>query len=381
MSHAFLSASGSHRWIECTPSARLEEDFPQSESVYAAEGTFAHEMAEKHLSIYFGDITLAEHTAWLERAKKNEYYSNALCEYVDEYVNMCIEKYNALLADGGEPYIYVEHRVDFSDWVPNGFGTSDAVIIGNGILEVCDLKYGRNVAVSATNNSQLRLYALGAYSEFGWLYDIKTIRMTICQPRSGGINSEEIPVEELLAWGEWLKPIAQKAMKGKGQLHAGEHCKFCRAACRCKELATYNMDVAKYEFRQANLLSDDELAEILTKADTLVSYVNSIKDYALSEALKGKCLDGWKLVEGTARRKYSDEKAVAKKLIAEGFSEGAIYKEPSLIGLTDMKSLLGKKKFEEYLDGLIIKPKGKPVLVPESDKRPNYSDVNFESLE
>jgi len=263
--------------------------------------------------------------------------------------------------------VLLEQRLDFSPWVPEGFGTGDAVIITDNRLEIVDLKYGKGVPVSAECNPQLRLYALGAINEFGMLYDFKTVRTTIVQPRLDNISSEELAVEELLQWGETVKPIAWQAFTGKGDFHAGDHCRFCRARYTCRARAEANLELAKYDFQEPEALTVEEIGEILYKAEELQQWVKDIKEYALIQAYQhGVKFPGWKVVEGRSVRKITDEEAVAERLRREGYEP---YKQV-LYTLTEFEKMIGKKRFNEIAGDLIEKPAGKPTLVPESDKRP-----------
>lgn len=373
--HAVLSASGSHIWLACPPSVKLSENFPDTASFSASEGTFAHALAELELNNFFGNIAQSYYKKEHRKMTRNEFYSRGMTEYVDEYVQMVIQKYQEMCSLDNTTKVYIEQRLDFGRWVPGGFGTGDAVIVGNRTVEVCDLKYGKHVQVSAEGNSQLRLYGLGAYAEYDWLENIERIRMTICQPRCGGISSEELSAKELLEWGRKIVPVAMQAIKGEGEVNAGEHCRFCRAANRCKALADYRLSLAKYEFRNALLLSDEEVADILNKVDGLVSYANSIKDYALEEAVNGRRWPGYKLVEGRSQRKFSDEASIVQVLTAHGVEKEKLYKPRALIGITAMSSLIGKKMFDECLSQFVVRPTGRPTLVPEDDKRPEFSSA------
>lgn len=381
--HALLPASGAHRWLACPPSARLEEQFPQgTSSVSAAEGTFAHEYAEMTIKSFYSMISKYDYDKYLKQAKVNEYYSNDLVEYITEYIDMVISKYEDAKKRDKEAVLLIEQRLDFSEWAKEGFGTGDAVIIADGLMEICDLKYGRNIPVKAENNPQLRLYALGAYHEFSFLYDFDSIQITICQPRNGGISSELLPVRALLEWGEQVKEIAELAYEGKGELKAGGHCKFCNAAPKCRKLAELNLEIAKYDFKDCNLLSDTELTDILGRVDELVSYANKVKDYCLVEAISGKHFEGFKLVEGRSVSKFTDTDKVTETLIADGFTEDEIYKPKELLGMTALKKVVGTKHFTELLSGLLVKPQGKPTLVPASDKRPefNSAELDFDEI-
>lgn len=374
--HAVLSASGSHRWLVCTPSAKLEQEFPDSTSEYAEEGTLAHELAELHLREELGFISSLKAVSELQKLKERQFYSREMEEHIKTYVDFAIERINNARARTPDALILLEQKLDFSHWVPDGFGTGDLVIIADGWLEICDLKYGKGVPVSAVENTQMRLYALGAIHQFGDLYEIENVRMTIVQPRLDSISTDEITAEELLKWAnEYVKPRAEMAMRGEGEFVPGEHCRFCRARYTCRARAEWNLELAKYDFREPELLSDDEIAVVLAKAEELQKWVADIQEYALDQAVNhGKKWPGWKLVEGRSNRKYVDEAAVAQTLLAEGYREDAIF-EKKLLGISAMEKLLGKKRFGELLGDLVVKPPGKPTLVPESDKRPEISSI------
>lgn len=354
MSHALLSASGAHRWTQCTPSARLEEEFEDEQSPYAAEGTEAHDLAERWLAYHLG------------RRSDPPDGPQDMLDYVEVYVNAVLER-----ASGGST-VFLEQRVDFSPWVPEGFGTGDAVILNDGRLEIVDLKYGKGVPVSAEDNPQLRLYALGAYNEFGFLYDFEAIRTTIVQPRLDRISTEELTVDELLQWGERIKPLAEKAFKGEGEFKAGSHCRFCKARHTCRARAEENLRLAQYEFREPNTLTDEEVGEILKQADDLQQWVRDVKNYALNRVHRhGVRLPGWKIVEGRSIRKFTDKDAVAERLEGEGFDP---YKRV-LKSISELEKLYGKKKVKQMLGDLIEKPPGKPTLAFDSDRRPEIQSA------
>lgn len=374
--HAILSASGSERWLNCPPSARLEEQITEEKSEYAAEGTFAHKLAELHLQNYLKLIKKVEYDKKLKQLKENEFYSQEMEDYIQIYIDIAIEKINEAKSRSKDAIVFLEQQLDFSPWVPEGFGTGDVVIISDGIVEVVDFKYGKGVPVSAEENTQMRLYGLGAVNLFNILYDIKTIRMTIVQPRLDSVSTESLSVKELLIWGDTtVKPKAKLAFKGEGEFQAGDHCRFCRAKATCRARAEANLELARYDFQDPALLSNDEIAEILFKADELKAWAADIQTYALEQAYKhGIKFDGWKLVEGRSNRKYTDEEEVAKILIEKGYNEDDIYKK-SILNITAMEKLLGKRKFNAILNDLVVKPAGKPTLVPETDKRPELSSV------
>ncbi|MDY6350563.1 MAG: DUF2800 domain-containing protein [Selenomonas sp.] len=378
--HAVCSASSAARWLACPPSARLEQKYPDTTSTSASEGTFAHSLAELELRFYLHEIPDAEYPERRRELTQDKFFSNELVEYVDEYVDTVVEKYNeARVRDKGAALLLEQH-VDFSCWVPQGFGRSDAVILADGLMEVIDLKYGRNVRVSAEDNPQLRLYALGAYNELSVLYDIDTVAMTIVQPRNGGESSETLTVETLLKWGEAIKPIAKLAYEGKGEFQAGEHCRFCKAAPRCRKLAEYQAVLLKQEDKQPAELTDEEVADVLRRADGFTSWLNHLKEYALEEARdNGRKWPGFKLVEGRSTNHYTDEAQVAETLMQAGFED--IYKPQELIGITAMKKLLGAKKFKSLLSDYLVKPQGKPTLVPDTDARPELNSVEEDFAE
>lgn len=373
MAHAVLSASGSKRWLSCPPSARLERKFPDKAGEAAQEGTLAHALAEARIRYWLGEISESGLALRIDSIRHDVLYSPEMGEYVSEYVDLCIEKISA-----AQGVALVEERLDFSRWVKNGFGTGDMVIIGDGVLEIVDLKYGKGVPVSAEGNTQMQLYALGAIEQYGYIYDFDHVRMSIFQPRNGGLSTQLMSVEELLAWGESIKPIAELAYEGKGDFKAGDHCRFCRAAVQCKALADYNLEIEKFEFRDADLLTDDEVSSVLERVDGLVRYAEKIKTFALAEALKGHKWPGFTIVAGRSNRKITDEAKAVKLLRKAGYTDDVIYKPLEMQTITALEKLVTKKKFGELLGSVIEKPPGKPTLVPEDDKRPEYDPVQSE---
>ena len=374
--HAILSASGAHRWLNCTPSAKLEQQMPEEKSEYAAEGSFAHELAEHHLSYRLAKIGGAKYEKQLKKLKTNDFYCQEMEDHVNTYVDFAIERINEAYSKSKDAVVLLEQKIDFSPWVPEGFGTGDLIIIADKTLEVIDLKYGKGVPISAENNPQMRLYGLGAFNEFDMLYDIKNVAMTIVQPRLDNVSTEELEYSELLAWGnDYVKPLADLAFNGGGEFMAGDHCRFCKAKATCRARAEKNMELAKYDFQDPPLLSHDEVADILFKADELKSWAGDVQTYALDQAEKhGVKFPGWKLVEGRSNRKYLDEEKVAETLTGAGYKEDDLYTRV-LKGITAMEKFVGKKKFTELLKDLVIKPAGKPTLVPESDKRPEINSA------
>lgn len=357
--HAILSASGAHRWLSCTPSARLELEFDDSSGEAALEGTAAHNLSEYKLRLALN----------IKSEKPvSPYDSKEMEDYTDGYVEFVLEALEEAKKKCKDPLILIEQRLDFSGYVPEGFGTGDTVIVADNILHIIDFKYGQGVLVSAEDNPQMKLYALGALAQFDGIYDVDTVAMTIYQPRRENVSTAYISKEELLEWAEEvLKPKAEIAFKGEGNYCPGEWCQFCRAAVKCRARAEAKTKLAKFEFALPPLLADEEIAEILTSIGDLTSWANEIMAYATDAAVNhGKEWPGFKVVAGRSNRKYKDEKLVEEAAIKAGYSD--IYKQ-SLITLTEMEKLMSKVKFNEILGGLIIKPPGKPTLVPISDKR------------
>lgn len=365
--HALLGASSSARWLVCTPSARLEAMFPDEQSPYAAEGTIAHDLAE----------SILRHKLEGKKAPKLDDYSTEMIEAVNRYVDICEEKVNEARARSSDAEVMIEARLDFSRWVPDGFGTGDMVIVADGILEVIDLKYGKGVPVSAVENTQMRLYALGAYDINEFLYDVKSVRMTIVQPRLDSVSTDEMALEELIDWGEEIKPIAQRAFNGEGNCTPCDYCNFCKARHTCRALADTCLTAFYKDGGKLNqLLTDSEVSDILAMKDLITKWIKGVYDFAYEKALSGeKQWPGYKLVEGTSRRTITDPEAAAQTLLDNGYKEEDIFKPRELEGITNLQKVLGKKGVTEYLEAYIDKPEGKPTLVPDSDKRPAINTV------
>ena len=364
--HAVLSASGSHRWLNCTPSARLELEFENTGSEAAREGTAAHALCEHKLK-------RALHMR--SRRPASDYDSDEMEECTDAYVDFVMEQYETAKQVCEDPVILIEQRLDFSCYVPDGFGTGDCLIISDDRLHIIDFKYGMGVLVEAEDNPQMKLYALGALAVYDALYDIREVSMTIFQPRRENVSTWTIPVEDLKAWAEnELKPRAKMAYDGEGEYLPGEWCTFCRAAVRCRARAEEKLKLAQTEFRMPPLLTDAEIEDILAVLPDLTKWANEITAYALDAALNhGKEWNGFKVVQGRSVRKYRDEAAVAEAAKEAGYKD--IYRQ-SLIPLTEMQRLMGKDRFEEILGGLITKAPGRPTLVPKSDRRPAMNVSN-----
>ncbi|MBS4958172.1 MAG: DUF2800 domain-containing protein [Clostridium sp.] len=381
MAHAILSASGASRWMACTPSARLEQNFENKTSEYAAEGTLAHELGELKLRKELEGLSTRSFNSKVKKIQEDKLYTADMPDYVDMYVETCLERVSEAKAKTPDALFKIEQRLDFSEWVPEGFGTGDFVIIADGTMEVCDLKYGKGVPVSANNNKQMMLYALGAISEFSFLYDIEKVRMTIIQPRLDNISTFEVTVEDILKWAEeYVRPKAELAIKGEGEFCAGNHCRFCRAKAVCRARAEKNLELAQYEFQKPPTMDNNDIAYVLSKVDELVNWASDVKEFALEQALKGEEFDGYKVVEGRSNRKWSSEDDVAKVLIGQGFQENIIYTK-KLDGISKIESSIGKKEVQRLLGDYIIKPVGKPTLVPITDKREPYNPAKVDFLE
>ncbi len=374
--HAFLSASSSERWLRCPPSAKLCAQEDDMGSAYAQQGTDAHELCQYLLEKALGRMAL-------DPTEDLTYYDTEMQEAAEGYAAFVMSQVEEARGRCADPLVCVEQTVDFSKWVEHGFGTADALIIADDLLYVTDFKYGVGCLVSAsgedgTGNSQLKCYALGALDTFGCLYDVERIRLSIYQPRRENVDVFDISKADLLRWAEEvLIPAAKLAYEGLGDFEAGDHCQFCRVKATCRKRSEYAMELAKYDFADAATLSESEVAAILPRIDALVSWAEDIKAYALSQALAGVRYPGFKLVEGRSNRKYSDE-AMAAKIVAEA---GYDPYEKKLLGITAMTRQLGKKRFEELLGGLLIKPQGKPVLVPCTDARRELNTAEKDFME
>lgn len=394
--HALLSASSSHRWLVCTPSAKAENIFlkeleaqgKKDESEYAKEGTAAHEYSELILNRELGNLTKAQATRRINKFKKEneQYYNEEMEEAIGIYSDYVLEKVNEARSETPDAQVIIEQRLDYSQWAPEGFGTGDVLIIRDGIMEIIDLKYGKGVPVDAYENSQLKLYGLGALAEFDILYDIHTVRLTIVQPRLDNISTFEISTQDLYEWAEnVVKPKAELAYRGEGEYVPGEHCRFCKIRATCRARAEQALEVAKAEFSddgsievvlpEPATLSNKEIAEILFVVKDVEKWCKDIQNYALEKALEGEKFEGFKLVEGRSNRMITDEDKAAQLLKAHLQGKGCedpekIIYTKKLAGITTLEKAIGKKTFAELLNGLIEKPPGNPVLVTLDDKRP-----------
>ena len=410
--HALLSASSSKQWLHCPPSVRLQEGFPNESSVYAEEGTFAHEVCEYKVRKYLHER--------VTRPQSEEFYTEEIDQITDVYAEYVIRTIEDMKRTGCEPLVLVEERVDYSHIASSGFGTADMLIIGKdengkGLLHICDFKTGQGVYVDCDHNSQMMLYALGGLAAYGYIYEIETVRMTIIQPRLDNISTFECSRKELEDWGESIRPIAKMAYEGKGEQHPGDWCRFCRAKPVCKACADealalcreefldldagafteeseveesdmtapYNADTQTAVFKQPGLIPLTELSAILPTLNRISSWIESVFAFVSSEAINHAVpIPGYKVVEGRSKRVFTDTKAVVDTAVANGYTD--LYKQ-QLITLTEFEKMMGKKRFAELLGEYVAKPPGKLALVPDSDPRPavdlnNAPDQEFAVL-
>ena len=369
--HAKLSSSASKRWLGCPGSVKLSEHYPNGSSIYADEGTIAHGVAE-------GMINKDNKLVQKYEVEADKFYAEhpelngtflEMRMILQPYVDYVFEEYAEQVHEDEAAQLMTEERVDLTEYIPGGFGTSDVVILRQGRLHIIDLKYGKGVSVSAEDNPQLKLYALGTLARFDMLYDIEDVVMTIYQPRLDNVSTDTIKAKDLYAWGEEvIKPGAQLALSEDAPVHAGDWCQFCPARYDCKERARDAMELQKYLGQM--VLSPEEIAEILGKIDRLTKFAEDIKDSALTKALDGEEIPGWKVVEGRSIRKYvGSEEEIVRQCEGAGYDQALLY-ERKLLTITNMEKLMGKKQFAEVLGAYVEKPEGKPTLAPESDKRP-----------
>ena len=370
--HALLSASGASRWLNCTPSPRLEEGFPNESSSFAEEGTLAHEFAELNLK---RDLCLISEAQYLNLTSYlrglNTFYSSEMEDFVQMHIDYVLEQFAEAKRKTPDAILLIEQKVDITHLIEQGFGTCDVIIIADGTLEVIDLKYGLGVRVSAEDNSQLKLYGSGALEAYDLMYDIHTVKLTITQPRMDSISSWEISAEDLRQWGEEVvKPKAQIAYAGEGEQVTGDWCRFCKASPRCKAQADKALELAKLDFADPRLLTDAQLIEVYAQSPQVTKWLSAVTDYIFKEAMNDKKWEGYKLVDGQNRRGWTDEGKAASILYDKGFADDDFYNEPKLKGISDIEKLVGKKVFPALLGDVVSFKKTSPSLVPESDKRP-----------
>ena len=389
--HATLGPSSAERWITCPGSVHMASLFPESASPAAKEGSLAHELAALEIdkdncsdacllpAVYETNVAkLAEEVA--EFYKENSDLSGDfedMKKTLEPYVDYVIREFREALEKDQAAVLMTEQRVDFSNIVPGGFGTSDVIIIGGGRVTVIDLKYGKGVRVSARDNPQIRLYAIGAINAYNLIYDFDRVKMVIYQPRLDSVTEEELPVDELTAWAETVvKPAAEKAVSADPPYHPGDWCSsyFCPGAGVCKARANYVLGLERHSGKDPALLTDEELGDALARLNYLQDWAKKLNDYALGEIQTGHTIPGWKVVEGASKRRFTDEDKVVAAALKAGYEKALLYKS-SLIGITDMEKLMGKKQFKTVLGALVYKPAGAPKLAPESDDRPAFNSA------
>lgn len=378
--HALLSPSAAHRWLNCTAAPRLEENIADSGSTFAEEGTLAHAYCAKHLKGFLG-LPTADEDAEIKQLF-DKYHTGEMDEYTDTYKTIVLEKYNAARAKTPDAQLLVEVKLDFSEWMPEAFGTADAVIIADGTMEIIDFKYGKGVKVSAVKNPQMQIYALGAYSQFSFEYNIQRVRMTIVQPRIDNLSEYELSTVDLLAWATYqLMPKAKEAFEGKGHQMPGEWCQFCKVKATCKALADLTFAAVEQHPGPKTISPEEMASRVLPMLDTIKTWIKGVDEYTLEQALNGQKYQGFKLVAGRSVRKITDQEAVMGALSKAEFAEDAYMKPRELKTITDLEKIIGKKRFAEICGEWIDKPQGKPTLVPESDKRPELDTDDFSKVD
>lgn len=386
--HALLGASKAEQWINCPPSARLQEHVPDKRSGYADEGTAAHELSELILRRTLTPCNEAERLkldkAIVDFKSGNQYYGPEMDSAVADYVDVVTERFFAAKARSSDAVILLEDRLDFTGWVPDGYGTGDVVIISDEVMEIIDLKYGKGVPVSAVGNPQLRLYGLGAWWNWNYLYSIREVNLTIVQPRLDSVSTDTLLLSELIEWAETVvKPAAALADAGEGDFKSGDHCRWCKVKATCRARADENMKALEYEFQDPALLSLEEVGSVLFVAEQLQAWAKDVKEYAFEQAKSGTKIPAWKLVEGRSNRAITDKEALKAKLIKAGYKEAELLKPQELLGIGDLETKVvgSKKDFAKLAGDLVIKPQGKPTLAPETDPRPEMNSVENDFAE
>ena len=368
--HALLSPSSAHRWLNCTPSARLEENVADTASDYALEGTLAHAYCAKRLKEYLA-LPTDEEDAEIE--KLDEYFTDDMLEYVDTYYNIVIGKFEKAKKRTSDAKLLVEVRLDFSSFIPESFGTSDSIIIADNTMEVIDFKYGKGIEVSAVENPQMMIYAMGAYNEFSDEYKIKKVRMTIVQPRISNLSEFDITCVKLKLWCRKIMKIAKMAFNGEGEQTPGDWCRFCKVKGQCRGLAKKSIETAT-RFESHMLIKADEMAhDVLPYLSTIRTWLEAVESFALKQALEGVEYDGYKVVAGRSIRKVTNPDAVMATLDEQGFRADDYLRPSELRSLSELERLVGKKRFAELCGAFVEKPQGKPTLVTIDDKREPYN--------
>lgn len=388
--HAILSPSAAHRWLHCTPAPRVEAEFPETTSEYAEEGRLAHSVCELAAKKKFAVMNNRTYNSRLKKLKADPKWDDEMLSTAATYVEHLTE--HAMRFEHA-PYVALEVQVDITDYAPEAFGTCDCIMIGGDELIITDYKHGKGVPVSAQDNPQMLLYALGALKLYRPIYGdmIRRVSTYIDQPRLGSYDGASMTVEELLAWGESIKPKAAAAFMGTGEFAPGEWCRFCRAKAKCRARANQNTALEDFKdciplgrsipmqteydatgFKPSNCLTDEEIGALLVRAEGLVAWYNDLKEYALVACLNGKTIPGWKAVEGRSTRAWTDQDAALEALMAGGVEEAIIYDRVPKT-LAQLEKVIGKQRFGELVGGMITKSPGKPALAAESDKRPAYN--------
>jgi len=365
--HALLSASSAERWLNCTPSARLAEDMPDKSTQYTEAGRLAHAIAELKLrKQYLEAMGPRKFTTALNKLKADPHFEPEMLSATDEYMDFINETF---LAFPARPYITAEQQVDFSEYVPEGFGTADCIVIGGGVLHIVDYKNGAGKPVEAERNPQMMLYALGAASRYCLMYDIQTVRMTIVQPHAGGVKTWETSYAELLDWGaNTVRPQAEKAYRGEGEQVPGSWCQFCKLKGSCRARGQH-LALEAFGQKTAPTYSDEEIGGILRRAQGLAAWVKDLEEYALSQVLAGRAIPGWKAVAGRSVRKFDDMEKAFADIKAAGYEEALLYERRPLT-LAAIEKVLGKKAFQDAAGAHVVTPPGAPTLVPDTDRRP-----------
>lgn len=371
--HALLSPSAAHRWMNCTAAPLLEKDVEDKGSTFAEEGTLAHAYCAKKLKEFLG-LSVDEEKAEIAQLDE-QYHSGEMDEYTDTYKTIVLEKFNAARAKTKDAQLLVEVKLDFSHYVPDAFGTSDAIIIADGVMEVIDFKYGKGVKVSAVENPQMMIYALGAWDLFNFEYDIRKVRMTIVQPRIDNLSEFELDAADLINWAvDELQPKANEAYAG-GKQKPGNWCQFCKVKANCKALSSMCIEAQQANPDPRKISKEVMENTILPLLSTFKTWLTGVEEYSLEQALSGVQYRGFKIVEGRSIRKITNPTAVMELLYKEGFAKEAYIKPTELRSITDLEKLIGKKRFCTICAEYINKPQGKPTLVPESDKRPAFNQA------
>lgn len=385
--HSMLGASSASRWIACPPSARLCDAIPDDRSSeFALQGEAAHEYSEHLLRCYLSGYDGADVASVQAFEEDNPYFDAEMGEEVGKYVDYVIRTYETEEMDslGIDVEFEIEQRLDYSAWAEDGYGTGDVLIVSDGVLHVIDLKYGKGVKVSAEDNTQLKLYALGAYDKYCGVYEFDDIHLHIIQPRLDNFSQYTLKVDELIHWADSIVvPAAKLAFAGEGEFKTGDHCRWCKVKGNCVARAEENMAALDHDFQEPALIPDDEMGAILHVALKLKEWAADVEAHVKKQIMQGKKVDGWKQVRGRSSRKFTDLQKVSDRLYEDFVREDVFLKEPELKSLTQIEKALGKKAFKELLGDLVDKPEGALTVVPESDERQavNTVDADFEGVD